>query len=123
MLAREADVLDFVIISQSKADVDKAFKFMKRAGFKVGAAQDRVTALNLLSHAQPLLALVDLMVDKSGIELIEEARIFSNETTYIIVCDHKKDAAWAGRKCAEALAILTWPVPLKSLERYLRSLL
>lgn len=115
-------MLDLVIIGQSKADGDKTFKFMKRAGFKVGSAQDRVAALKLLSHARPILALVDLMIDKVGIKIIEEAKAVSNETTYIIVCDHKNDAAWAGRNCAEALAVLTRPIPLKSLERYLRSL-
>ena len=115
-------MLDLVIIGPSDADGDKAFKFMKRAGFKVGSAQDRVAALQLLLHTRPILALVDLMIDKVGIAIIEEAKAISNETTFIIVCDHKKDASWAGRNCAEALAVLTRPIPLRSLERYLRSL-
>lgn len=121
-MARELDFLDLVIIGQYKADVDKTLKFMRSAGFKVGAAQDRIAALKLLSHARPILALVDLMVDKSGITLVEEASVVSNLTTYIIVCDQKNDAEWAGRNCDEALAVLTWPIPLKSLERYLRAL-
>jgi DNA-binding NtrC family response regulator len=98
--------------------------FLRKKGYFVFTAHDGFTALGMIKSIKPVIVLLDIhMPSMSGDRVSKIATSLDFRTTIILMSGYAELIYDANHSKTGAFAVLDKPLPLKTLDRFLSSLI